>query len=831
MTDLPSPIPFSLRSWTALLGAALLVTTGAARSAEPAPVEFNRDIRPILSDNCFSCHGPDKAKRKAKLRLDTEEGAFADLGGRRALVPGDPARSELIARVTAEDETERMPPPASGRKLTPQQIDLLRRWVAEGAKWQKHWTFLAPRRPPLPAVRNLLWERDPIDAFVLARLEREGLAPSPEAGKETLIRRVSLDLTGLPPTPAEVDAFLADASPGAYEKAVDRLLASPRYGEHMAVEWLDAARYADTNGYQGDNTRTLWPWRDWLIGALNRNMPFDQFTIEQIAGDLLPGAGREQKVATGLHRNHMINGEGGRIAEESRVDYVVDRVDTTATIWLGLTLGCCRCHDHKYDPFTQKEYYQLFAYFNNVAESGGVDRGGNAAPVLALTTEEQAKRQAELTKAVAEQDGLLKKIDEKHPPTREQWQRQALVGLVRMPAPFAALLALPDNVLTSLPEREPILKKRGEARQALDAVNRSIVQTMVMEERQPPRETFVLVRGQYDKYAEKVGPGVPAPLSPLPKDATANRLGLAKWLVDPANPLTARVTVNRAWQHFFGTGLVKTTEDFGVQGEAPSHPELLDWLAVEFRELGWDVKALHKRIVTSATYRQSSRLTPELRERDPDNRLLARGPRLRLSSLALRDQALAVSGLLVEKVGGPPVKPYQPPGIWEEMSFGKTKYVQDHGENLYRRSLYTFWRRAVPPTTMFDTASRQVCTVRPSRTNTPLHALILLNDVTFVEAARVLAERLLKQGGNDEERITLLFRLATARKPSDAEMQVLTQALERLRKQYGADRDAALKLVGTGEAPRKADLDVVEHAAYTGLASLVLNLDEVISKE
>jgi mono/diheme cytochrome c family protein len=824
-------MPSSLRRWLALLGAVLLVALPAVRAADPAPVEFNRGIRPILSDNCFSCHGPDRAKRKAKLRLDTEEGAFADLGGRRALVPGDPARSELIARVTAEDETERMPPPASGRKLTPHQIELLRRWVEQGARWQKHWAFLPPRRPELPAVRNEQWVRNPIDAFVLARLEREGLAPSLEPEKTTLIRRVSLDLTGLPPTPAEVDAFLADASPDAYEKLVDRLLASPRYGEHMAVEWLDAARYADTNGYQGDNTRTLWPWRDWLINALNRNMPFDQFTVEQIAGDLLPGATREQRIATGLQRNHMINGEGGRIAEESRVDYVVDRVDTTATVWLGLTLGCCRCHDHKYDPFTQKEYYQLFAYFNNVAESGGVDRGGNAAPVLALPTEDQTKRQAELTKAVSEQDRELKKIDGKHPPTPEQWQRQAVAGLARTPVPLAAILALPDNVLTSLPEREPIFKKRDEARKALDAVNRSIVQTMVMEERQPPRETFVLIRGQYDKYGEKVGPGVPALLAPLPDGAPGNRLGLAKWLVDPANPLTARVTVNRAWQHFFGTGLVKTTEDFGVQGEAPSHLELLDWLAVEFRESGWDVKALHRRIVTSATYRQASRLTPALRERDPDNRLLARGPRLRLSSFALRDQALAVSGLLVEKVGGPPVKPYQPPGIWEEMSFGKTKYVQDHGEGLYRRSLYTFWRRAVPPTTMFDTASRQVCTVRPSRTNTPLHALILLNDVTFVEAARVLAQRLLTERGNDEERITLLFRLATARKPGDTEMQVMTQALERLRKQYGADRDAALKLVSTGEAPRKTDFDVVEHAAYTGLASMVLNLDEAISKE
>jgi len=494
-------------------------------------------------------------------------------------------------------------------------------------------------------------------------------------------------------------------------------------------------------------------------------------------------------------------------------------------------LGCGRCHDHKYDPFTQKEYYQLFAYFNNIAESGGVDRGGNAAPVLSLPTEEQTHRKAEVSHSIADYDKQLKKLDEKYPPTQEQSQRPAIAALFGAPATLGMVLALPDSFLISFSEREPILKKRGEARKALDEVNRSIVQTMVMEERQPQRDTFILIRGQYDKYGDKVSHDVPAMLSPLPKDVPANRLALAKWLVDPANPLTARVTVNRVWQHYFGSGLVKTTEDFGVQGEAPSHPELLDWLAVEFRESGWNVKALHKLIVSSATYRQASKMAPALRERDPENHLLARGPRHRLSSMVLRDQALSMSGLLVEKLGGPPVKPYQPPGIWEEMSFGKTKYVQDKGESLYRHSLYTFWRRAVPPTMMFDIASRQVCTVRSSRTNTPLHALTLLNDVTYVEASRVLAERLLTESSSDEERTSHLFRLATARKPSDAEKQVLARALERLRKQYGVDKDAALMLVSAGEKPRKADLDVVDHAAYTGLVSMVLNLDEVISKE
>jgi hypothetical protein len=789
-------------------------------------VVFNRDVRPVLSDTCFPCHGPDPGKRKAGLRLDTAD------GGRRTVVPGKPAESELFRRITAADEKERMPPAKSGRRLTPAQVELLRRWIEQGAAWQPHWAYLPPQRPALPAVKNTSWPRNPVDHFVLGRLEREGLAPSPEAAKPTLLRRVSLDLTGLPPTPAEVDTFLADTAPGDYERAVDRLLASPRYGERMALDWLDAARYADSNGYQEDRTRTLWPWRDWVVAAFNRNLPFDQFTVEQLAGDLLPGATAEQKIATGFHRNHMLNGEGGRIPEESRVDYVVDRVDTTATVWLGLTLGCARCHSHKFDPFTQKEYFRLYAYFNSVAETGAVDRRGNANPVLRLPTPEQKERLAKLTAEIAEREREVKAATPTITLAPEDAGRAALARLLRLPSPASAALDFPSVLLAEVPRLQPTYAKLAEARKALDETDKAVLEVMVMEDRPQPRDTFVLVRGAYDKYGEKVAPGVPASLPPPPAGAPPNRLGLARWLVSPDNPLTARVAVNRTWQLFFGAGMVKTAEDFGVQGEPPSHPELLDWLATEFVRTGWDVKRLHRLIVTSATYRQSSRVTPLRRERDPDNRLLARGPRYRLSSHTLRDQALALSGLLVERVGGPPVRPYQPPGIWEELSYNFFRYEQDKGASLYRRSLYTFWRRTVGPPDLFDTPTRQVCTVRQVRTNTPLHALTLLNDVTYVEAARVLAERLMTQGGaTPEERVAHLFRLATARPPTGAERQILLAAFERLRQQYQADPSAATKLVGAGDWPRDPKLDVSELAAYTGLASLVLNLDEVISKE
>ncbi len=762
-----------------LLAVFLLVPGVSAQT-----IEYNRDVRPILSDHCFQCHGPDRAKRKGGFRLDLEEEA------RKALVPGKPGASELYKRITATDDKERMPPSKFARPLSLSQIDTLWRWIDQGAKWQKHWAFLPPRLPPVPSLDN---QQSPIDAFISVKRQAAGLTASPEAEKTTLIRRVTLDLTGLPPTLAEVDAFLKDSGPDAYEKVVERLLASPRYGERMVLDWLDAARYADSNGYQQDRTRTLWPWRDGVVRAMNANMPFNQFTMEQLAGDLLPNATPEQKIASGFNRNHPLNGEGGRVAEESRIDYVIDRVNTTATTWLGLTVACAQCHDHKFDPIAQKEFYQLFAYFNNVPESGAVDRGGNAAPVLSLGTAEQNRSLAALQKEIA---GLERDVK--------------IVG----------------------PHRRDPLKRLAEAKKELAALNNSIVQVMVMEEKNPPRASHILIRGVWDKPGEKVSPGVPAVMQPLAKDAPPNRLALARWLVDPANPLTARVTVNRHWQTFFGVGLVKTTEDFGLQGEASSHPELLDWLAVELLQSGWDVKRLHRLIVTSATYRQSSKMTPQLRERDPDNRLLARGPRHRLSSLALRDQALAVSGLLVERQGGAPVKPYQPGGIWEEFSFNQIKYVQDKGADLYRRSVYTFWRRSIAPTTLFDTASRQICTVRQTRTNTPLQALTLWNDVTYVEAARLLAERAMREGGTSaEERLRWMFRLVTARAPRAEEEQVLVQTHARLRKHYQTSREEAMKLLSAGEKPRDAKLDAAELAAYSGVASLILNLDEVLCKE
>jgi Protein of unknown function (DUF1553)/Protein of unknown function (DUF1549)/Planctomycete cytochrome C len=844
-----------------------------AAPPEPArKIEFNRDIRPILSDNCYTCHGPAKSTRKADLRFDSEESAKEDRGGYRAIAPGKPAESELLKRVTSADDSKRMPPQSTNKKLSPRQIELLRQWIAEGAVWQQHWAFLAPQRPTLPVVENTSWPKNPVDQFILFRLEREGLPPMPEASPETLIRRVTLDLTGLPPTLAEIDDFLRDcasakpqAQDRAYRKVVERLLASPRYGERMVLDWLDAARYSDTNGYQTDGTRAMWPWRDWAINAFNKNMPFDQFTVEQIAGDLLPKPTIPQKIATGFHRNHMLNGEGGRIAEESRVDYVVDRVDTTGTVWLGLTVGCGRCHDHKYDPVSQKEYYQLFAYFNNIAEVGGVDRrSGTAAPVLELPTPEQQQRIDKEASNVAELEKQFKELNAEWQARQPAWESDALRDN-KLPAAIRQALLVPapkrdkaqqelirDQYSKSSPERQKLQTQIDQAKKSLTAAQNTVLITMIMEERKQPRETFVLQRGIYNKYGAKVQPGIPKALPPLSKGAPNNRLGLAQWLVSKDNPLTARVTVNRLWQMFFGVGLVKTAEDFGIQGEPPSHPELLDWLAVEFMEPGepgasatgvlrsltlparptWDVKHILRLIVTSAAYRQQSRTSSLALEKDPDNRFLSRFPRLRLGSFTLRDQALAFSGLLVDKIGGPPVRPYQPPGLWEDFSFNQIKYTQDKDESLYRRSLYTFWRRSIGPPDMFDTPARQVCTVRQARTNTPLHALTLMNDTIYVEAARVLAERVMNEGGaTPEDRLRYMFRLATARNPSDAEQQVLVQGFQRALKQFQGDREAARKLVSTGESKRDERVEVAELAAYAAMANMIMNLDEVIARE
>ncbi len=829
-------MPFRL-SLVALLAAFL---PGTAVADGPAKVDFAREVLPILSDNCFACHGPDAKARKADLRLDTKDDAHAS----GSIVPGKSAESELYRRITSADPDEVMPPAKATKQLTAQQKEIVKRWIDQGAPWGRHWAFDPPVRPAAPEARNSKSEiRNPIDAFVLARLSKEKLTAAPVATKEQLIRRVTLDLTGLPPTPAEVDAFLADPAADAYEKVVDRLLASPRYGERMAWDWLDAARYADSNGYQGDNERTMWPWRDWVVRAFNDNMPYDRFTVWQLAGDLMPNATRDQILATGFNRNHMINGEGGRIPEENRIEYVFDQTETVGTLWLGLTLTCSRCHDHKFDPISRRDYYRLFAYFNQTPVNGG---GGNGQtpPVIDFSTPDQ---DAKLKSAQKTLDETVKKITPVEKKLRDDAATTTKDGKYesKLPAVIESALrkgpngradANNDELAKHFEKSEPayvgLLKEFRKHKSARDAAAGAIPKVMVMGDMPKTRDTFILTRGTYDKHEDKVQPGVPESLPALPKDAPANRLALANWVVAKENPLTARVTVNRVWQTFFGTGLVKTSEDFGVQGERPSHPELLDWLAVEFRDSGWDVKRLVRLIVTSQTYRQSSKVTAELRERDPDNRLLARGPRHRLPSWMIRDQALFAAGLMPPTAGGPPVRTYQPPGIWEEATFGFKRYQQDTGAALYRRSLYVFWRRIVGPTMFFDTANRQTCTVKTTTTNTPLHALTTLNDTTFVEAARVLAQRAMTEGGaEDAGRLRVAFRHAVGRVPTAQEVEILRGSLDRQRRLYAGDRAAAERLLKVGESPRPAGLDVVEHAALTAVCTLILNLDETLSKQ
>ncbi|MSU49668.1 MAG: DUF1549 domain-containing protein [Opitutus sp.] len=860
---------------------AALVSAPALCAAES--IDFSRQILPILSDTCFRCHGPDAGSRKAKLRLDQREGLFRTREDVTVITPGKPETSEMILRITSKEEDEVMPPPDSNRQLKPAEIDLLRCWVAAGAPWGTHWSFTPPQRPEEakisdPALTRRV--RNPIDSFVFARLQREKLSPAPEAARESLLRRVTLDLSGLPPTPAELAAFLTDRTPDAYERVVDRLLASPRYGERWAWEWLDLARYADTNGFQGDPERTMWPWRDWVVNALNTNLPYDQFTVAQLAGDLLPEATTEQKLASGFHRNNMFNGEGGRIAEETRVENVFDRVETTATVWLGATFTCARCHDHKYDPITQKDYYAMYDIFNQMSETGGASggqRGGQLAPVLDMSTDAERERVKKTAAKIEEVARAVDAFELTKFPRPEGKPMIESPDAVKLPGNLPVTLAKTaanrrgvDGLLEAIPhfkttdpdpEYAALLQKLLDAVRARDSANSSVTKVMIMDELPKPRETFILTKGNYESKTDvKVVGAIPSMFgrtspvaasgseriddhslslaattetksgTPAPP-ARLNRLDLARWLVSAENPLAARVTVNRAWQAFFGVGLVKTAEDFGKQGEQPSHPELLDWLATEFVARGWDMKALHRLIVTSATYRQSSRVTPALHERDPENRLLARGPRHRLPSWMLRDQALAAAGLLVENPGGASVKPYQPAGIWEEATFGKKTYKQDHGAALYRRSLYVFWRRIVGPTTFFDSGARQVCTVKVARTNTPLHALVTLNDTAFVEAARVLAQGASVAADSDAARLDYVFRIVASRRPTVPERTVLVGRLEKLRGQFAADPAAAMQLASVGEAARPATLDPVEHAAWTALCSLLFNLDEALSKE
>lgn len=1039
---------------TATAGGLFVMGVLAMPPQKARKLDFNRDVRPVL-DKCITCHGHDPTSVRAGLRLDSRAGATAKLrSGNVAIVPGKPDQSELIKRVFAKDPSDVMPPEDSNKTLSKEEKQILRDWIAQGAEYKQHWSFTAPVRQPAPAVKLKSWPKNTIDSFVLAKLEENGLKPSPQADKRTLIRRVSLDLTGIPPTPEEVNAFLADKSPNAYEKVVDRLLASNRYGERMAMEWLDYARYADSNGYQADWERFQWRWRDWVIDAFNLGMPFDQFTIKQIAGDMLPDATLEDKIATGFNRNHRINTEGGVIAEEWRVENVIDRVETTSYTWLGLTSGCARCHNHKYDPITQKDFYSLYAYFNNVPESGtGVEAPVNHAPVMKAPTKEQtamlAKYDAQIAEAgkkleamsaqnaskaaawkldpsvlpvlngrlahyrlgktstvlygsvptpqaiseVSETSGKFGSavqvmdrgyldlgqvgdFDSKDSFTYSLWVNSANgngVPVSKMDAPnnyqgwdlflqggrpaFHLISSWPSNALkvvsrakianntwnyitvtysgNSKPDgvkiyvngvdagvdvetnslngstKTPVTCKvgrrtggetfngqvedlifynralsRDEAKKLFDtnaaagilaipadkrtkeqsaslvhlwsrandaayrkeddaradlqskktALDGQITTVMVMEEMKTPRKAFILERGQYDHPAQEVKAALPAFLPPLPKGAPNNRLGLAKWLVDPSNPLTARVVVNRMWERLFGTGIVETSEDFGTRSTFPTHPELLDWLATEFVRTGWSQKAVWKELVMSAAYQQSSVVTKKLLEVDPQNKLISRGPRFRLTAEVIRDQAMYFGGILTEKVGGPSVRPYQPNGIWDEMNvYGNLRnYKNDTNENLRRRSLYTIWKRtAAPPNmTIFDMSTREMCRIRRARTNTPLQALNMMNDVTYLEASRALALRIMKEGGTTPEtRIKRAFNIVLSRDPSTQEVAILTKGLNRELAAFKANPANAEKFIKIGELPNPTNVNVPTLAAYTLVASTLINLDETITKE
>ena len=1024
-------------SW--LIVCAWLLMSGGRVSAFDG-VQFNRDVRPILAECCWRCHGFDPQKRQAGLRLDVREAALrpAD-SGVPVIVPGKPEKSELFARISAQDESVRMPPPGAHQQLTPPQIETLRTWIAQGAAYQKHWAFEPIVKPSAPEFDDA---RNPIDAFVADRLKSEGLTFAPEANPETLLRRISFDLTGLPPTRDEIERFQQHG----YERTVDRLLVSPHFGERMAVDWLDAARYADTNGYFGDKPREIWLWRNWVIDAFNANMPYDQFTIEQLAGDLLPNATMPQRIATGFNRNHMANNESGIIEEEYRVEYVFDRVDTTMTTWLGLTIGCAQCHDHKYDPVTQREFYGLFAFFNTVPERGLLV-GNNPPPLITVPTSEQQQKLAAASAARADAEEKLKPLRAAANRQIVEWEKTALETLQSSPAenvllyePFehvavddvqrfgttqqfengvlgqaanfdatrhieaalpqfaadgpwtigvwikpdgplscilskidpegdrrglellwmkgrlianlvnrwkvssievattgklsarrwhhivlsydgskqsqglsifvdgdpAAVEVLSDSLVGTINTSEPLRIGRrdsglgfygsfdelrvvsgtlshdviagwssgerirgivqtpsdkrsgsqsqtlfdyyvdryasaelraarnqaGLSRKAESAARDAIPTTLVMAEQDQPRKTFVLERGQYDKPGAEVQPGVPAALPGWPVGAPRNRLGLAQWLVADDNPLTARVAVNRVWKQCFGEGLVRSMNDFGTQGELPTHPELLDDLAGRFRENGWDVKALLRMIVTSRTYRQSSRFRMQDGEVfDPQNRLLARGPSFRLSMEMIRDQALSASGLLVRTIGGPSVKPYQPPGLWEEVSYnGEESYVPDTGARLWRRSVYTYIKRQAPPPPLLllDGPTREKCLIERSRTNTPLQSLLLLNDDTYLEAARVLAEGILSETKGDLQCMRVLWRTILTREPTGPELQMLEGLLVRQRERFTVDSDAADKVLAVGASDLTQDLDASELAAWTIVAHTILNLDEAI---
>ena len=1008
----------------------LLLILVSALSAEE--IRFNRDIRPILSENCFFCHGQDPKHREAKLRLDVRAEALLEHDSGFAIVPTHPEKSEIIKRLLTHNPDDQMPPPASNRKVTPAQIELIKRWISQGAPYEKHWAFIPPEKAPSPALTDRTWARQPFDRFVLAKLDAEKLKPSAEAKPGVWLRRASLDLTGLPPTPADIALFERDAlrhGEAAYASAAERLLASPRFGERLAQDWLDVARYADTHGFNNDSGRTMWRWRDYVIESFNANLPFDRFVTEQLAGDLLPKPTLDQRIATAFNRNHVINSEGGIIEEEYRVEYVADRVRTASTALLGLTTECARCHDHKFDPITQKDYYRFFAFFNNVLEYGEDGRIANAVPLLVTPTREQQAKLKEMDAAIAALDARLDRlvtdthgqaalrqqiaaddtklqarlmkpllpdpkkpdpklipgarvtakdsdIDAKRGTTLSLWFKAGagntsdvplLVALDRSGSPAAtsygngrelrlcdgelewttsqkhpayativrtvgakitpgewhqvAVLIqgkenaasislfldgeeLPTHIrhdgVSGAPGKRdwflgndgkspPFIGDIGEFRtyasilkpeQVREAFSlqasgkspnhsaelaayrrrtastqklqverdtrwaerlafaRNLPTTMVMEELPVPRQAFVLNRGQYDAHGDKVAAGVPEDLiAPWPADAPKNRLGLARWFLQPRHPLTARVVVNRFWAQLFGIGLVKSVEDFGTQGEWPSHPEVLDTLARDFVDGGWNVKGFFKSIILSSTYRQTSDASPELYARDPENRLLARGPRVRLPAEIIRDQALSIAGLLTRKIGGPSVRPYQPAGIYEGIVVGadypSTKWIEDKGEDLYRRSLYTFWKRTVPHPAMltFDSPDREFCSARRSRTNTPLQTLVLWNETGYLEASRKLGERMLKEGGADDaSRTAYAFQLATGRAPTVNETRVLVRSLAKLRADFTARPDDAAKVIKVGASVPDSTLSAVELAAAAGVANMILTLDETITK-
>lgn len=739
-------------------------------SIVPDSISYNFDVRPILSDKCFSCHGPDANKREAGLRLDIADSAFKalqDNPSAHAWVPGKPEESDAFLRISTQDTSLLMPPLYSNLSLTSQEIAIIKKWIQQGARYEEHWAFVAPRKQAPPAIKKSAWPINEIDFFTLATMEAKGLSPNEPADKERLLKRLCLDLTGLPPNIELMDAFLADNKPDAYERMVDQLLALPAYGEKMALHWLDLARYADSHGYQDDGYRTQWPWRDWVIHAFNENKPYNEFVTWQLAGDLLPDASMEQLLATAFNRNHKITEEGGVIPEEYRVMYVSDRTDLLGKGILGVTMECARCHDHKYDPFSQKEYFQLYSFFNNIREEG-------------------------------------------------------IESVIGGPETYA---------------KKPMMQiTNADVANMLQFINKTDTGKMivsVMGELDTIRPTFVLHRGEYDAPGEKVEPATPVSILPFDNSYPKNRLGLAKWLFDPKHPLTARVYVNLLWQEFFGRGLVKTSGDFGMQGELPSHPALLDWLAVDFREHNWNIKRLVKLMVTTATYRQSAIVSKEKLAKDPENIYLSRGPRYRIHAEFIRDLVLSSSGLLNPEIGGPSVKPYQPAGLWEGATSGRgllSIYKQDRGAALYRRGMYTLIKRTVPPPSLsiFDASNRDICEVKRLRTNTPLQALVMLNDPTVLEAARVLATKLQQESGAPEAKIKQAFRRIVCRNPDAKETEVLVNYYQQERTTM--DKSTAQKMIRVGESPLPQQADILEIASLMRVITAIYNLEETITK-